>query len=352
MRVGIVGAGSIGLSTAADLLGRGHTITGLVDRDPDRVASLERSGVIRLDGRLGSGEIGLPPMGDDPGMLEGSALVIVATTADRHAEAAASLASAIGDGAPVLLTTGFVAGARCFAAAMRARDASLHPRVLELNTSPYLSYADARGRTHVAIRKTWFQLSAADRGALEGTAPLVEELYPQAERTCHGVAASLNNPNPVANASSFLLNAGFALREIAGEVEGRGAFSLADFGSAALDRLRDGLDEERIAVMRALGSAGEAITRAEFPRRAYGEGSRHPRVPRVGPTFQPRFFREDIPCGLAPVEALGESRGVATPVTSAFITLAEAVTGEPLRSTGEARARAAEALAALDEEER
>jgi len=50
------------------------------------------------------------------------------------------------------------------------------------------------------------------------------------------------------------------------------------------------------------------------------------------PSLQHRFLLEDIPYGMVPMESLGKVTGVATPVTSAIVTLACELTQVDLRS--------------------
>lgn len=344
MRVGIVGAGSIGLSAVADLTRRGHEVVGVLESDVATIDALADAGEVRLTGHLGEDSVPLPPLSSDAGVLAGSDIVLVANTADRHHEAAAGLAVVIGDSVPVVLATGYAAGASFFADEMRADAPALSPRVLAMNTSPYLSYADRTGHAHVTLVKTWNEVSASSDDVLDRDFPLVRRLYDVCVPSGHELASSLNNPNPVANASSWLLNAGFATREMRGETEPNGAFHLLDFGSGALDALRDGLDAERLQVMAAAGLGEFALDRKQFPARAYGPGCREAAAPRFGPTYQTRFVSEDVSAGMVPVEAIGGSLGIRTPLLSGFIALAGAIAGEDLRAAPAIRRRTATAV--------
>lgn len=351
MKVGIVGAGSIGLSAVADLTRRGHDVVGLLESDIGTIDSLRAAGEVRLTGHLGEGVFPLPPLSADPAVLVGSEVVLVANTAERHHEAAADLAVAIGDGVPIVLATGYAAGATFFADEMRRAVPALSPRVLAMNTSPYLSYADRAGHAHVTLVKTWNEISSNSSDVLDAEFPRVQRLYDVCTPSGHELASSLNNPNPVANASSWLLNAGFAAREMRGDIAPNGAFHLIDFGSSALDALRDGLDGERLRVMAAAGLEGLALDRRQFPARAYGPGCREAAPPRFGPTYQPRFVFEDVAAGMVPMEVVGESVGIATPLLSGFITIAGAIVEADLRAAPAIRRRATAAVGLVQKNE-
>ncbi len=331
--LGIIGCGSSGMALAAQIGLRGGELHCMVDEDAELLEHLRSAGRISLSGHLGTAAFGLPEMTDAYGRLADCDVIFVATTADRHGDVARSLAPVLRDGQLCVLATGYANGAAAFAAGLAAAGCTASgDAVLALNTTPHLSYAPGDGRVHVAAVKSWLEVSGTDAAAVaRGTCRLARWL-PAAVPARHQLASSLNNPNPVAHVPAAVLNAVSASLEEHSLIPPNGAFHLGDFGAPALDGLRNVLDAERRDVMAALGIGEHFVSRNDFAARAYGPGSREALPPRLGPTFQPRFTTEDVPCGLVPLEQLGEAAGAPTPAITALISMACSLAGEDFRN--------------------
>lgn len=331
-RVAVVGAGSIGLAAAVDLSQRGHAVDAIVEDDLDRVGALRRAGRLTLTGHLGGAHLHDPPIAASYEGVPTADIVIVATTADRHVDVARALAGVARRDQVVLLATGYAGGASRFAAELRRQGMTERIAVLALNTSPYLSYAGGDGAVHVAAVKSWMEVSADAPATAAAHAPRIAALFPGCVPAPDQLASSLNNPNPIAHVPAYLLNATRAQDEAAGRVAPGGAFHLSDAGSPELESLRSRMDSERMEVMNAIGMGHRALSRGDFGALAYGPGSREDAPPRIGPTFQRRFVREDVPFGLVPLETLARGAGLRVPVISAVIETVCAMTGDDLRS--------------------
>ncbi|MFK0006650.1 NAD/NADP octopine/nopaline dehydrogenase family protein [Paenarthrobacter sp. NPDC090520] len=331
-RIGIVGCGSTGLALAAHLMQQGATVQCMVDQGHALLHRLRHAGRISLTGHLGIAHFPAPPYTDDYASLTGCDVVFVATTADRHLTLARHLAPVLRSGQLCVLVTGYVNGVAAFENALAAAGATVGSAcVAALNTTPHLSYASGDGSVHVAAVKTWFEVSASTTAASKEGAIRLAEWFPAASPARHQFSSSLNNPNPTAHVPAAVLNAVAASKEAHGLVPPQGAFHLGDFGAPALEALRNVLDAERLAVMRALGLGAHFVGRNDFGLRAYGPGAREPDPPRTGHTFQRRFVTEDVPCGLVPIESLGIWAGIRTPSISALISFICALEGRDFR---------------------
>ena len=369
-RVGVVGAGSTGLALAVDLALRGAPVETILEADAGLRARLCARPAISFAGRLGSGAVPMPAIVSSPARLAECNLVVVATTADRHAEVARELGPLLRPGRRVVLATGYAGGASAFAAAAGlppasgpgdgegdrgfgrdgdgdrdahdlpgggAPDGSAHPpgaSVLAFNTTPHLAYAPGDGGVHITAVKTWLEVSGrTEREAREG-ADALAALFPPVRAAADQLASSLNNPNPVAHVPALLVGMVVAARERAGRIPPGGAFHLGDHGSAELESIRAGMEEERREVFAALGLAHRFVGRQDFAAAAYGPGSRETDPPRIGPTFQERFLHEDVPFGLVPLEALGALAGLETPLLTALVDVIDAAHGTDSRAVG------------------
>ncbi|MFT4015130.1 MAG: NAD/NADP octopine/nopaline dehydrogenase family protein [Paracoccus sp. (in: a-proteobacteria)] len=321
--IAIVGAGAIGQALAADLARGGQAPACLVERPGAHAQALAEAGRIRVTGHLGSFACPLPPLHLDAAAAAEQRVIVVATTVDRHAEVARAMAAALDDDHVVLLANGYVGGSARFLASLEAAGCRATPSVLELNTTPYLVCCPAAGHIHVAARKTWMELSAADPALARAHHALLAGIVPGIEPAENALASALNNQNPVAHVPSYVLNAAEArhCRPVAPDAMRGGAFYLEDFSGPEVLSLRAAVDAERMAAMVAMGFGHLAIPRAEFGIRSYGPGAREALPPRIGRSFAPRFLTEDVPFGLVPIERLAQRSGLRTPVISALITL-------------------------------
>ena len=339
--VGIIGCGSAGLALAAHLMQQGTTVRDMVDQNHQLLDRLHRSGKLTMSGHLGSGTFALPELSDDYSSLAECDVIFIATTADRHIAVARTLAQTLNQGQLCVLVTGYVNGAAAFAGVLSdAGFPGADESVIAMNTSPHLSYASGDGSVHIAAVKSWFEVSGTTPEAATRGASVLKHWFPAAAAARHQLASSLNNPNPIAHVPAAVLNAVAASREAHGLIPPQGAFHLGDFGAPALESLRNGLDAERLAVMKGLGMGRYSLSRTTFAARAYGPDARETAPPRIGPTFQRRLVTEDVPCGLVPLEHLGLQAGLPTPDMTALISLLCSLEGQDFRAHPAARARA------------
>jgi len=314
--VAIIGMGNVGLALAARLAATGHRVVAGVETDDARRAALQGTGRLRLSGHLGDVEVAMPCLTADHGAVADAEIVFVATAADAFAEVAASVVRPAGTPQTFVLMTDYVAGVERFAAALPV--AASDARVYAFGSSPWLCAGLPTGEVVVAGAKSWVEvIGQTDDDAARGVESL-RRFFPQAVAARQQTAAALNNSNPVAHIPSWLIHA-----DTAAGRDAVGSFHLPDFDTPGVIELRLALDRERMQVMDALGIGAHALSRMEFNRRSYGPADRIAALPRIGPTFQRRFVTEDVPYGLAPIEALAGKTGVAVPVISSVLDAVE-----------------------------
>ncbi|MHB8695983.1 MAG: NAD/NADP octopine/nopaline dehydrogenase family protein [Solirubrobacteraceae bacterium] len=335
--IAIVGMGNGGHAMAADLITRGFDVRVLIERDEAVRMRLNELGAIELTGMLGVRQVRIPEVVADVGAAAECRWVMVVTTADAHASVAAALAPVANAEQTVILQTGYVAGSRLFAHALVESGVTSMPVVAEMNTLIYSACAYEPGRVHVNAVKRWVELGAEDtetaREVANRVQPMVEPVVP----AVNALASGLNNPNPITHVPILLANFSLAEAEWTGGAPAAlrgGFFHLAEYIAPSITRLQAALEGERVAVMRALGMGDDIVPSAEFVRRCYPPGSREASPPRVGKTFSRRFYAEDVPCGLVPLEALGKSLRVPTPAISGAITVVSWLVGDDLRALG------------------
>lgn len=322
-KVTILGAGSSGMATAAYLTFSGCQVT-LCDTE----SQASDFGIIRRQGgiilRGGSGKTGcaLPYKltNDFDEALGESACVIVCTSAARHPEIAQTVAPLAKAGQKILFSPGNFGSFQL----RRQLDALGKQDVLvaELSGNLWACRRTAPGEVLVAMplkQGTIAALPARDTDAV--IEAFREILSLKAGRNV--LEVSLNSPNVISHVAGAVLNAT--------QVERKGdafAFFQDGLGEAVIHSFIQ-LEQEREAVMSKLGltvygASSEGLMRTlmspdcppslHFFRALDGPSS-----------FAHRYVSEDAACGVAMIVSLGKAYGVPTPLTAAYLTIAQSI---------------------------
>jgi len=337
--VAVLGAGAGGLSCAVELSLAGHAVR-LWNRSP---GSLPAAGAISYTGVLGEGSVTAAAVSTDLSVaLRGADAVVVSLPALAHGGVFAGLASA-GCALPVVLNPGHTGGALHLRQAFRARGVPLPP-VAELSTLTYVARRaeDADGGAGVRVTGRAGQVRCAALPGGAAAADWAAKLFPATLSAAPDVlATSLSNVNLVLHPPGAILSAAWV------EATG-GAFTFyVDAMTDGTGRVIDALDGERRSVAAAFGHilpplAGEMALVGTVPPALAASGSTAAAVRageanktlRAPDSLRHRYYREDFPYAVTPFLALAAIAGVATPVASALLTVAGALTGPGAAPTG------------------
>lgn len=317
-RIAVLGGGSGSLAAIADLTLEGFEVAWW-RRDPSWFPATE---CVRYVGVLGEGEA-------KPQLLTGELreavrfadLVLAPVPAQVQPDLLERLAPLLSPGQAVAFTPG------TFGTWLGHRQ---RPDVafLETGTLPYLARATAPNEVGVAVTAT-----RLPTGSLPRSGPLADAAhdhfaaaYPSAVRVSDGLDAALTSWGPVLHPPLVVQNLG-AIESLADR------FDIHSEGtSEGVVRTILAVDEERMALRRALGVPGE-----HWPIRTHYEGSpagmygsaAKDRLVESGmwrESLHPRhrYVTEDILCGLTLNASLGRAAGVPMPVSEALLTLARA----------------------------
>jgi opine dehydrogenase len=163
------------------------------------------------------------------------------------------------------------------------------------------------------------------------------QIYPDLQPAQNVLETGLRNLNTIVHAPIVIHNAGWIERT-------KGQFLFYwDGCTPAVGQTVDGVDRERLALGKRLGLTLPSVV--DVSLEWYGEQGAKGRTSHevlstnpvyvkdtAPPRLRHRFLLEDVPYGMAPIESLARLVGVPTPVTGAIITLAEQLTGIPLRA--------------------
>ena len=330
--VTILGTGSSGMATAAYLTLAGCRVT-LCDT-PEQAADFEhtraQNGIIL---RGGSGKTGcvLPYKltNSFEEALRDALCVIICTSAGRHEEIAERVVPLAREGQVFLINPGNFGsfGLRRRLDALGKENVA----VAELCGCLWACRRTAPGEVLVAMpakEGTVAALPAADTQKVIDAFAGIWKLNPGK----NVLEVSLNSPNVISHVAGAVLNAT--------PVEKKGeqfAFFMDGLSETVIQTFIM-LEEERKAVMDALelrlyGASSEGLMRKlmspDCPEALYYFRSLD------GPSsFAHRYVSEDAACGVAMLVSLGQAYGVPTPLTHAYLTIAQSINREDYLRSG------------------
>lgn len=350
-RFAVVGGGSGGKAVSVDLTLQGKRVR--LFEFPEFAANIAGMAQSRRLTAVGvvQGTVVLDRVTTDLGeALDGAEVVMVCTQALTHDRAAAALAPLVTPEQAIVLNPGSTGGSLRFAELFRRGGMRRLPPLIETSTLTYGCRAKG-DRVDVAVKAGRVLYGAMPAAALERFGPELERLFPGLRRGASVLEAGLNNANPVIHPAITLLNAAPI------ENEGDRRFFYRDGVSPAVAALIRKLDEERMALLNALGypAQSDPLTSVE---QGYAASADYYECYKNGPgygnfrfpnTLDNRYFHEDMGMGLVFFCSLGKVLGVPTPVSETIVRMGEAISGEAYFQKG-ARTVEALGLAGLDRE--
>lgn len=328
MRVAVVGTGTGGLAVAGHAGLQGFEVT-VHDVRPEAVSPVTERGGIVVRGREEGFASVVVATTDAGEAVEGADLVVITTQGPEQRAAAESLAPHLLSGQILLVKPGCTFGALEVRAALEAGKAPNVP-VAETDSFAYGCAVPEPGVSEITSVKKRFGVAVVPPDRTEEVVATVRRLFAQAEPAPSVLHTGLSNMNAILHVAPMVLDAGWIESAYGFDFYGEGI-------TPSVARVVEATDAERVSVARAL--AVEVPTLSGWAAATYGiEGAdlhavlqalhRDVYGPLPAPdTLRHRYLSEDVPCGAVPLAALGEQAGVATPMTRACITLADALCG-------------------------
>ncbi len=336
MQITVLGAGAGGTAVAFDCASHGHHVRVFdFEQFPDNIAMIDKQGGIDAEGDIaGFGPIAYSGHDIDAALQDAELIYVVgpAYSTEPFGEAVAGKLSA---GQTVIVSPSSCGGALAFkrAAGLTLSDESI--RVAETSTLHYAVRLTEPGKIRVFLKLKAGNLLAALPGTHTGDIlKLIADVYPSMEPAESVLQTSLQNANPIIHPAVTLSNA--ARIEMTG-----GDFLFYEEGvSDSVGRLIEALDNERIAIGKALGISilpdPEMGMRQGYMLEAnYGSGYRKaPGFLGIGaqPQLDHRYLNEDVGYGLVFMSTLGQQIGVASPGIDAVIEVASIVMARNFRA--------------------
>jgi len=236
----------------------------------------------------------------------------------------------------VVLEPGNFGGSLEFAELLKKKGKKELPVLVELECMIYSGFKNDSGSVWVSGFKNGLKAAAYPGKFTDRILEKLTKIYPGLDRADNILETGLSNINTVVHAPILTLNAGWVEH-----TEGNFLFYW-DGVTPAVGRVVEAVEEERMSLGRELGvhltpsrdtlvkwyghqgAKGETLSEVLRTNPAY-EWDDAP------PTLQHRFFLEDIPYGMIPMETLGEIISVDTPIIGSIIHLGLNLTGKNLR---------------------
>jgi opine dehydrogenase len=338
VRIAVLGGGNGSFAAAGDFALGGHEVR-LWRRGADVVAEHRAAGSrIVLKDVNGRHDVQLSLVTSDIGdAVNGSELILCPAPAFAQADIAKQLAPHLRDGQVVFLPPATF-GSMIFASA--ARDAGNHAHVsfAETGTLPWLTRKHGPFEVAITIRAKRLPVGVFPLKTADHALDVIGRAFPGVIEPCgDALSGALMNAGPIIHPPLIVMNAG--------PIEHFERWDIHKEGTqAAIRRVTDALDAERIAIREALGYGGPHFPLAhhyasEGEIWMYGRGS-HDRLTDSGDwrerivLTEHRYMREDLQLGLSLLVSVADLTGVATPLARSFLAIGGTICGEDFLEDG------------------
>ena len=350
MKIAVLGGGNGSFAAAGDFALGGHDVR-LWRRDAAEVAEHRATGSrIILKDANGRHDVRLALVTTDIAEAVSDAeLILCPTPAFAQPDIASLLAPHLRDGQVAFLPPATF-GSMIFAKA--AHDAGNRASVsfAETGTLPWLTRKHGPFEVAITIRAKRLPVGVFPLKTADHALDVIGRAFPGVIEPCgDALSGALMNAGPIIHPPLIVMNAG--------PIEHFERWDIHKEGTqAAIRRVTDALDAERIAVREGFGYGAPHFPLAhhyatEGEQWMYGRGS-HDRLTDSGDwrerivLTEHRYMREDLRLGLSLLVSAAELAGVATPLASAFLAIGRAICGEDFFKGG--RTLASLGLGGLD----
>lgn len=332
MRVCVIGAGNGGCAAAVHMTLKGAEVA-LYNRSPKRIATIHSQGGLFYDGELGKGFCKLAMITSDISAAMAQADLIMVTV-PRVAQPAfvEPIVNNLNDGQILMLNPGS-GNSLIFWKALLEKGKALSNPIIETSTLTYGCRMLAPGSVGVFLVRRDTPVAAMPYCNLQASLPRLRHFYDLVP-SGSVLATCLCNLNPMLHPPGMIGNAGWIQYT-------QGAFKFyAEGVTPAIASVIEGLDSERLLIMKAYGLEGmpllEAFYRGGYAaERGYREGSIYLAIKEsvansmisAPSSLHDRYLHEDVGFGLVPMADLASLAGVETPLMNAIIAVAGVMTG-------------------------
>ena len=338
MKIAVLGGGNGSFAAVGDFALAGHEVR-LWRRDKALVDQHRAAGArITVKDARGSHDVTLALVTTDiAAAVKDAELILCPAPAFAQADIAAALAPHLTDGQVVFLPPATF-GSFIFAKAARDIGNTAKVAFAETGTLPWLARKHGPFEVAITIRAKRLPTGVFPLSESERALAVIGKAFPGAIEPCgDALSGALMNAGPIIHPPLIVMNAG--------PIEHFERWDIHKEGTqAAIRRVTDALDAERVAVREALGYGAPHFPLADHyakqgPEWMYGRGS-HDRLTDSGDWREQlvlrehRYMREDLRVGLSFLTSVARLAGVPTPLATAFLAIGGAICGEDFLQGG------------------
>ena len=338
MKIAVLGGGNGSFAAAADFALQGHDVR-LWRRNAEQVAAHQAAGSrILLKDANGRHDVKLALVTTNVReAVLNAELILCPAPAFAQADIAGQLAPHLSDGQVVFLPPATF-GSLIFATTARAAGNRAKVSFAETGTLPWLTRKHGPLEVAITIRAKRLPVGVFPHKSAPHALEVISRAFPGVIEPCgDALSGALMNAGPIIHPPLIVMNAG--------PIEHFERWDIHKEGTqAAIRRVTDALDAERIAVREALGYGSPHFPLAHHYAKEgeiwmYGRGS-HDRLTDSGDwrerlvLTEHRYMQEDLKLGLSFLVSVAELAGVATPLARSFLAIGETICGEDFVKTG------------------
>lgn len=338
MRVAVLGGGNGSFAAAGDLTLAGHEVRFWRRNSQAIAAQRAAGGQIVIKDFRGHHEATPALITDDIALAVGGAeLIVCPVPAPGQADIAQRLAPHLSSGQVMFLPPGTF-GSFVFAQAARKAGNRSDVAYAETGTLPWLARKHGPFEIAITTRAKRLPTGVLPLRMSEQAIAILGAAFPGVIEPCgDALSAALMNAGPIIHPPLIIMNAAPLEHFDRWDIHKEGT-------QAAVRKVTDALDAERIAVREALGYGAPHFPLANHYAREgeewmYGRGS-HDKLTDSGDwrehieLTKHRYMLEDVRFGLSFLGSVGKYAHVPTPLADAFLAIGSAICGEDFKVTG------------------
>lgn len=332
MTIAVLGGGNGSFAAAGDFALAGHEVR-LWRRDKAAIAAHRKAGSrILVKDFQGRREATLALVTSEIARaVAGADLIVCPAPAPAQADIARALAPHLTVGQVVYLPPGTF-GSMLFARAMHAAGNRAAVAFAETGTLPWLVRKHGPHEVAITIRAKRLPTGVFPLSAKRRALAVISRAFPGVIEPCgDALSGALMNAGPIIHPPLIIMNAAPLEHFERWDIHKEGT-------QPAVRRVTDALDQERIAIRRALGYRAPHFPLADhYATRGdewmYGRGS-HEKLTDSGDwrekivLTQHRYMLEDVRMGLSLLTSVGRLAGVPTPLASGFLAIGSVICGD------------------------
>ena len=338
MRIAVLGGGTGSVAAAGDFALQGPDVRRW-RRDADLVAAQQAAGSrILVKDSKGRHDVKLALVTTDiADAVHEAELILCPAPAFAQRDIARALAPHLRDGQVVFLPPATF-GTMVFANAAREAANRVEVSFAETGTLPWLTRKHGPFDVAITIRAKRLPVGVFPLRTADHALDVIGRAFPDVIEPCgDALSGALMNAGPIIHPPLIVMNAG--------PIEHFERWDIHKEGTqAAIRRVTDALDAERIAVREALGYGPPHFPLTHHYAQEgeiwmYGRGS-HDRLTDSGDwrerivLTEHRYMREDLRLGLSLLVSVAELASVATPLARSFLAIGGAICKEDFSRTG------------------